>query len=102
MSRILYDVSAKKYQGMDMINELSATLKEHLKLRKQRADCLLQIIFALFQARTVNLVDIADFMNPDVDKKSNYRRLQRFFGEITFCQNTIAKLLFSFFTNRPN
>ena len=80
-----------------MLNELHNTIKDQFTWRNARVDCLIQIIFALFQSRTVNLVLIADFMNGSVHKLSNYRRLQRFFDGAHFCTDTLAKLLFSFF-----
>ena len=80
-----------------MSNELKATLKHHFNWRNQRLDCFIQLLFAIFQARTVNLATIADFMNPKASKNSNYRRLQRFFVGAVFCEAKIAKLIFSFF-----
>ena len=81
----------------NMSDELHATLKDHLGWRNQRVACFVQILFAIFQARTVNLASLADFMNPDAEKMSNYRRIQRFFTGAFFCESTIARLLFSFF-----
>lgn len=83
-----------------MLNELHATIKEQFGWRKHRVDCLIQIIFALFQTRTVNLVMIADYINGSVYKASNYRRLQRFFRGANFCMDTLARLLLSFFAYR--
>ena len=85
-----------------MLNELHNTIKDQFVWRNARVDCLIQIIFALFQTRTVNLVLIADYMNGSVQKLSNYRRLQRFFDGANFCTDTLAKLLLSFFAHRSN
>jgi hypothetical protein len=77
---------------MEHINELSQILQGSLQLNKARLNCLSQIIAALFIVRTVNLAEIAQAFAGETKLASNYRRLQRFFRDICFKNEIIAKI----------
>jgi len=77
---------------VDHINELSAILKELINWNKPRINCLTQLIINLFLFRTVNLSELAVGFCGNAQTSSNYRRIQRFFQQVSFPSNFIAKL----------
>jgi len=50
-------------------------------------------ILALLQVTTVNLIRIANGLNGQADKKSNYRRIQRFFALFEIDSDQIAQVI---------
>ena len=82
---------------MKATDELSIILTAHFAWHKSRIDCLIMILFALIKKQTVNLTRIANAMGGKAEIDSRYRRLQRFFSEVRFDYDIIAKLIFNLF-----
>ena len=61
-------------------NDLYTALQWHFPWHKARVKFVASFIIALLQVTTVNLVRLANGLNGQADKKSNYRRIQRFFA----------------------
>lgn len=87
---------------MDHINELIGILNSNFNWNKARVTCFAKMLLALLVTRTVNLNKIACSMSSPVDKASRYRRIQRFFAEVTIDFEIIAGFIFQLFfvTNR--
>lgn len=82
---------------MQMINELESTLKQALSWHKSRVECLVQIVLGLITVRTVNLKELAVAMTGSAALDSNYRRLQRFFEQVSFPSHVIAHMVAGLF-----
>jgi len=75
---------------MSSIGELKCILKADFGLHKARLDCLCKILFGLLIVRTVNLSALATTFGQVAAYKSHYRRLQRFFKEVSLPDYLIA------------
>lgn len=82
---------------MDHINELIDILNVSFKWNKARITCFAKMLLALLITRTVNLNKIACSMSGKADKASRYRRLQRFFAEVTIDFEMISSFIFRLF-----
>ena len=78
---------------MHASKDLQSLLGQHLTWHATRFDFAARFIFALIHAKTVNLVDISLDLNGDVKPESNYRRIQRFFKDLTIDSLIIARLM---------
>jgi hypothetical protein len=74
----------------DLLNALSSCLKESVVMRKTRLDTFCVLVVGVLVTRTVNLTHIAGLFPTKAEISSNYRRLQRFFKEVTFDYDAIA------------
>jgi len=79
---------------MKDIHGLERSLNESLNWNKARLNCFLKMLLALFAVKTVNLKEIALALNGEVKMESNYRRLQRFFGQFKLDLTQIARWIF--------
>jgi hypothetical protein len=68
-------------------------LQWHLPWHKARVKFVASFILALLQVTTVNLIRIANGLNGQADKKSNYRRIQRFFALFEIDSDQIAQVI---------
>lgn len=82
---------------MDHTNELIDILNSNFNWNKARVTCFAKMLLALLVTRTVNLNKIACSMSSPADKSSRYRRLQRFFAEVTIDFEMIASFIFRLF-----
>ena len=80
-----------------MTNELAANLKQSLGWHKARVDCLVQLIMGLIMTRSVNLKELACVVSGEAKLDSHYRRLQRFFSQVTLPRHAVAKLIMGLF-----
>jgi hypothetical protein len=62
-------------------------------LTKPRTDLIALFIFSILKVGTVNLVKISVAMGSKAQAKSNYRRLQRFIDQVTWCYKTLVPLI---------
>ncbi len=74
-------------------NTLMHTLSSNLDLSKSRLQTLAWLIIGLVNARTVNLSHIASQCAGDVQIKSSYRRLQRFFQYVSLEADLLAQIV---------
>ena len=82
---------------MDITNELSKSLKQHLSWNKCRIDCFAKMIVAVLTVRTVNLTEWATVFLTKSNADSAYMRIKRFFRYFNFDGDIIAKLIFMLF-----
>lgn len=75
------------------ILQLKSVLSSHLPWHGARLSFLAMFLIALLKVKTVNLTEIATALNPKAKISSNYRRLQRFFGEFELDYDVTAKLM---------
>jgi hypothetical protein len=66
-------------------------MQGHLPWHKARVKFIAAFVLALIQVTTVNLVRIANGLNGNADRKSNYRRIQRFFALFDLDYDLLAK-----------
>lgn len=78
---------------MKCIHELSARLNDYFAWDKRRMDCCMQLMLGMLMFRTVNLRKLSQFGNGVASHY--YRRLQRFFSQVHFNYEVVAKLLFT-------
>lgn len=82
---------------MNTIGELRSILKSNLKLHKARLDCLCNLLIGLILVCSVNLSKLATTLGTDANLNSNYRRLQRFFTQVSLSDLLIAKICLNLF-----
>lgn len=82
---------------MKEVSELRAILGQYLDWNKARLDCFTQALLSLFITRTVNLSELAIGMASATEIASRYKRLKRFFAQITINYDMIALLIFKLF-----
>ena len=70
---------------------LRDTLRASFPLRKSRLESLCVLVIGVFVARTVNLSHLACHFPGRAQTASNYRRLQRFFEQVSFDLDALAK-----------
>lgn len=73
------------------ITNLHTNLSQTFTLNQHRLDFSARFIVGLIMAKTVNLTQIALALNPAVKNASNYRRIQRFFAEVSFDKEALAR-----------
>lgn len=62
-------------------------------LTKPRTDLIALFILSILKVGTVNLVKISAGMGTTAQAQSNYRRLQRFIDQVTWCYKTLVPLI---------
>lgn len=82
---------------MEHINELRDILNEHFQWNKARITLFVLMMLALINTRTVNLSKVANSIASNADKKSRYRRIQRFFSIFAIDFDMIAVFIFKMF-----
>ncbi len=73
--------------------DLHAVLQWHLPWHKTRVVFISAFILSLLKVMTVNLTKIANGLNGRVDKRSNYRRIQRFLALFELDYGLMAQLM---------
>lgn len=82
--------------------QLKAVLSDHFKWHGARLSFVALFIQALYKVGTVNLSKLAVALNPDASKKSNYRRLQRFFSGYSFNEDEVSRFVVSLIPRPPS
>lgn len=82
---------------MKLSDGLRVILKGHLGWGKCRLDCFIGMLLALVRLKHINLTQLALAFASQADPKSRYRRLQRFFREVVFDYDAIARLIMALF-----
>src|SRR3989337_489033 len=78
---------------MNYNSELENIFQGQLKWDRRRIKFLAAFIITLIKVKTVNLVEIALGLNPNVSKDSNYRRIQRFLANDAVDLDCISKIV---------
>lgn len=85
---------------MEHISGLCKILNGYFGWNKARMTCFVQMLLALFTARSVNLSRLAAVMTDRASQLSRYRRMQRFFEKFQIDFDMIAGFIFRvFFTS---
>ena len=82
---------------MELHDGLRNMLKEHLSWNKARLDCFIGMLLSLLHLKHINLTQLAISFASDAEISSRYRRLQRFFKEVSFDYDAIARLIMQLF-----
>jgi len=80
----------------DLLNALTSCLREAVPMYKTRLETFCVLVFGALTSRTVNLTHIAALFPGDAEVSSNYRRLQRFFAEVSFDFDALARFIVRF------
>lgn len=72
---------------------LTHILKLHFGWHLARTKCLVCLIIALYKVKTVNFVELATAFSGSAKVDSHYRRIQRFFKEVNFQQDMLARFV---------
>lgn len=78
---------------MNQVTLICKTLQPHLGWHGARITFLALFLIALFRVKTVNLAQLASAFMGKAQTESNYKRLQRFFGEFELDYFSLAKLV---------
>lgn len=82
---------------MELGDGLRVILKGHLGWGKCRLDCFTGMLLALIRLKHINLTQLALAFTSRADQASRYRRLQRFFRDVVFDYDAIARLIMQLF-----
>jgi hypothetical protein len=82
---------------MKISDGLRVILKGHLGWGKCRLNCFVGMLLALVRLKRMNLTQLALAFTSQADPKSRYRRLQRFFQEVVFDYDAVARLILYLF-----
>lgn len=77
----------------DIIAALRRCVGEHLPMRKSRLESFCVLIVGVLLSRTVNLSPLAGMFPTRAEIASNYRRLQRFFEQISLDSDQLARIV---------
>lgn len=78
---------------MQEVSSLAKELKAHLPWHQARIICFSLFILAIIQARSSNLLRVAEFFQSPAEADSSYRRIKRFLSHFDICFLQIAQLL---------
>jgi ribosomal protein L39E len=78
---------------MRQVKELRRHLQQVFGWYKPRLDCLLTLLLALFQVRTVNLSELAVAFEGRAQCPSRYKRIWRFLSQVSIDQSRLARWL---------
>ena len=82
---------------MDLADGLRNSLKDHLGWGKPRLACFVSLLLAVLRIQRMDLSRLAVAMGGTADVTSRYRRLQRFFSEVRFDYDALARLIVCLF-----
>ncbi len=78
-----------------MLNDtqLHTVLQDHLHWNRARISFIVAFVLALMKVTTVNLTKVANALGGTARKRSNYRRIQRFFSGFAFDYNLWSEMV---------
>lgn len=76
-----------------LINALYESLAGQMDLRKSRLESLCVLVIAVLVSRTVNLSHLCGSFPSRAEIASNYRRLQRFFEQVSLDYEALARVI---------
>ena len=83
---------------MNSISSLTLQFKLYLNWNKSHLDVLSILIVAIIKRRTVNWTQLATTFPGTAQTSSCYRRIQRFFKNVVFDEETVAQLIARLFS----
>ena len=78
---------------MQAISSLASELKPHLPWHQSRIICFAQLVLGVLQARSSNLVRIAEEFQSPALTDSSYKRIKRFLALYEFCYFQFGRLI---------
>lgn len=81
--------------------ELKRILAAHLPLNGARLKCLSTLILVVIQEKSVNLVSLSLAFQGVAKPESSYRRIKRFFSEVSLDKTAVARFILSFLPPPP-
>jgi hypothetical protein len=75
------------------VNQFQEVLQWHLPWHKARVKFISAFILSVIKLTTVNFTKLANALNGKAKKKSNYRRIQRFFAEFSLSYDVVVDLI---------
>ncbi len=79
------------------LDELVVILRFYLPINKARLDCLVGLIIAVIQSRTVSLAHLSTFFPSKAKTSSRQRRIHRFINEVRIDFNLVAHFIMGLF-----
>jgi len=83
---------------MNPVDSLTQQLRTYLDWNKSHLDVLSILVMGIIKKRTVNLTQLATTFPGTSKTLSCYRRVQRFFADMTFEETLVAQLIASLFS----
>jgi hypothetical protein len=75
------------------VTKLTEILRPHISGNHSRIECMTAIILGMISAGTVNLSEIATFVQSGLLHESMYKRIQGFFTEFKLCLDQVASFV---------
>lgn len=75
------------------VTKLTEILRPHISGNRSRIECMAAIILGMISAGTVNLSEIATFVQSGLLHESMYKRIQGFFTEFKLCLDQVASFV---------
>jgi hypothetical protein len=82
-------------KGNNKNNDLVSILHKNLGWHKARVKFLAGLVTTMLKLQTVNYIKLSQGIESNAKASSNLRRIQRFFADFLFSEDTIAKLLYA-------
>lgn len=86
----------------DTEKELKEELGHHFVAHSQRMKMLVKLILGLLKLGTISYSQLSKVINPKVKRSSNYKRIQRFVRNFSFCQKAYVQLVWWLFVGKQN
>ncbi len=77
---------------MRLADELRSSLMQHMGWSKPRIECFVALLLALLRVQRMDLSRLAVAMDDKTLMASRYRRLRRFFCQVRFDYDALARL----------
>jgi hypothetical protein len=84
-------------EAMMNISELTVILNGYFSWNKARMVCFVSMLLALIKVRTVNLTEIACAFSSTAEQDSRYKRIKRFFKEVTIDFSLVSHWIMNYF-----
>jgi len=81
---------------------LKRKLTAHFSGHGQRMNMLVMLILGLLKLGTISYPKLSKVINPKVKRASNFKRIQRFMKQFSFCQKAYIQLVWSLFVSDEN
>ena len=91
-------ISSPSQVAINLVDPLTQQLRSYLDWNKSHLDVLSTLVIGLIKKRTVNLTQLATTFPGTSKTLSCYRRIQRFFADMTFEETFVAQLIASLFS----
>lgn len=84
----------------DTEKALKGVVGEHFIGHSRRLEMLVKLVIGLLHMGSVSYSKLSKVVNPLVERASNFKRIQRFMKQFSFCQSSYVQLVWSLFVER--